>query len=172
MTLIEQDLSRTFPLLGFFQEGGPLQKPLRDVLQAYVCYRPDIGYVQGMSFLAATLLLYLDAPEAFRALCNMVNRRCHLAFFQMDGDKIARYRAVLGILLRENVPALALHLDALCIGTDLFLFDWFFTLFAKPLPLDVAARVWDLYFVVGDVRLLTRPRCAYVRVRARTPHGH
>lgn len=44
--LISTDLTRTFPSLGFFQTGGPYYEPLRNVLEAYVCYRPDIGYVQ------------------------------------------------------------------------------------------------------------------------------
>ena len=30
------------------------------VLEAYICYRPDVGYVQGMSYLAAMLILYLE----------------------------------------------------------------------------------------------------------------
>ena len=31
-----------------------------------MCYRPDIGYVQGMSFVAAVFLLNLEPFEAFR----------------------------------------------------------------------------------------------------------
>ena len=32
----------------FFQPDGPMAPQLADVLEAYVCYRPDIGYVQGV----------------------------------------------------------------------------------------------------------------------------
>ena len=39
---------------------------LRDVLEAYTAYRPDIGYVQGMSYLAAILLLNMDTYECFQ----------------------------------------------------------------------------------------------------------
>jgi hypothetical protein len=46
--LIPVDIGRTFPLLGFFQEDGPHHEQLRHVLEAYVCLRPDIGYVQGL----------------------------------------------------------------------------------------------------------------------------
>ena len=39
------DLARTFPSLQFFQEGGPYYHSLLEVLETYVKYRPDIGYV-------------------------------------------------------------------------------------------------------------------------------
>ncbi len=44
--VIKLDLSRTFPHLGIFQQGGPYHSALDDLLSAYVCFRPDIGYVQ------------------------------------------------------------------------------------------------------------------------------
>ena len=47
LRLIDEDLQRTFPDLAFFHAGGPLCDPLRRVLEALVCYRPDVGYVQG-----------------------------------------------------------------------------------------------------------------------------
>lgn len=48
VALIEFDLPRTFPQLGFFHNGGPLQAPLDLILQCFAHYRPEIGYVQGM----------------------------------------------------------------------------------------------------------------------------
>ena len=46
LELIRLDVSRTFPPLCIFQAGGPYFQLLHNVLGAYVCYRPDIGYVQ------------------------------------------------------------------------------------------------------------------------------
>lgn len=46
MELIQLDISRTFPNLCIFQPGGPYFDVLHELLAAYVCYRPDIGYVQ------------------------------------------------------------------------------------------------------------------------------
>jgi TBC1 domain family member 14 len=57
VSLIPLDLPRTFPALAFFQPSGPWHDHLRQVLEAYACYRPDIGYVQGMSYIAASLLI-------------------------------------------------------------------------------------------------------------------
>ena len=48
---------------------------LERVLMCYVCYRPDVGYVQGMSYLVATLLLYMDEFEAFKCMANLLGRR-------------------------------------------------------------------------------------------------
>ena len=46
LELIRLDVSRTFPRLCIFQRGGPYFDLLHNILGAYVCYRPDIGYVQ------------------------------------------------------------------------------------------------------------------------------
>jgi hypothetical protein len=62
LPLIATDLPRTFPALQLFGPGetpseGPFHAHLREVLEAFVAYRPDIGYVQGLSYLAAMLTL-------------------------------------------------------------------------------------------------------------------
>lgn len=50
MELIQLDIARTFPHLCIFQPGGPYFDVLHELLAAYVCYRPDIGYVQVSFF--------------------------------------------------------------------------------------------------------------------------
>ena len=50
---------------------------MKRVLAAYCFYRPDCGYVQGMSFLAAMLLLQMgieDPYETFVLLVNIMGR--------------------------------------------------------------------------------------------------
>lgn len=43
--LIPLDMLRTFSVLSFFQPNGPFHQPMRNVLEAFVVFRPDIGYV-------------------------------------------------------------------------------------------------------------------------------
>lgn len=50
------DLDRTFPTHPFFREADWLEK-LRRVLCAFALRNADIGYCQGMNFLAGFLLL-------------------------------------------------------------------------------------------------------------------
>ena len=103
-----------------------------------------------MSFLAAMLLLNMDTFEAFRVLCNMLNRKCHMAFFQMDMKKIQGYKEVFKALLHELLPSVSTHFDAVGVEPELFIFDWFITLYARSLPLEIASRIWDVYFLQGE----------------------
>ena len=44
---IRRDVKETYPDLKIFQEGGPLNEGLMNVLMAYAMYRSDIGYAYG-----------------------------------------------------------------------------------------------------------------------------
>ncbi|XP_022255400.1 TBC1 domain family member 14-like isoform X2 [Limulus polyphemus] len=105
--LIKLDVSRTFPHLGIFQEGGPYHDLLQDVLGAYVIYRPDIGYMK----------IYYAVYEEF---------------------------------FSENLAKLNSHFKKQNLTSDLYLVDWVYTLFSRSLPLDVACRVWDIFFRDGE----------------------
>jgi hypothetical protein len=60
ISLIEQDINRTFGDLKLFQVGMKYNESINRLLKAFAMYRPDIGYVQGMSYLAALVLLYIQ----------------------------------------------------------------------------------------------------------------
>ena len=144
--LIKLDVSRTFPQLCFFQRDGPYHEALHSVLGAYACFNPQMGYVQGMSFLTAIFLLNMEAPDAFVCLSNLLNTKYLLACFQMDQTKMNRYFRVHQILLEHNLPKLYRHFEMQKVKPDLYLIEWIFTLFSKSLPLDVMSRVWDVFF--------------------------
>ena len=42
-----------------FQEGQKYHDNILKILRAFAMYRPDIGYVQGMSYIAGLVLLYI-----------------------------------------------------------------------------------------------------------------
>ena len=42
---------------GFFHDGGPMHTGLERVLMCYVCYRPDVGYVQVLPIFCKSLCL-------------------------------------------------------------------------------------------------------------------
>lgn len=64
--VIEEDLHRTFSDLGQFRFGQSLYQPLKNMLAAFSVFRTDLGYVQGMSYVAGSLLLHIgDEYQAF-----------------------------------------------------------------------------------------------------------
>ncbi|KAJ8406823.1 hypothetical protein AAFF_G00297390 [Aldrovandia affinis] len=150
LDLIKLDISRTFPSLFIFQKGGPYHDLLHSVLGAYTCYRPDVGYVQGMSFIAAVLILNLEEADAFIAFANLLNKPCQMAFFRVDHDLMLKYFAAFEVFFEENLPRLFNHFQSYSLTPDLYLIDWIFTLYSKSLPLDLACRVWDVFCRDGE----------------------
>ncbi|XP_046905095.1 TBC1 domain family member 14 isoform X2 [Hypomesus transpacificus] len=150
LELIKLDISRTFPHLCIFQQGGPYHDVLHSILGAYTCYRPDVGYVQGMSFIAAVLILNMDTADAFIAFANLLNKPCQMAFFRVDHSLMLTYFAAFEVFFEENLPKLFAHFKKNNLTPDIYLIDWIFTLYSKSFPLDLACRVWDVFCRDGD----------------------
>jgi len=90
ISIIETDIPRTFPMLGLFKVGGAYNEPLQRILEAFTMLRPDIGYVQGMSYIAATLLLYMDELSAFITFSNMITRYPIMPFYNFNNSQIQK----------------------------------------------------------------------------------
>uniref|UniRef100_A0A158R5Q7 Rab-GAP TBC domain-containing protein n=1 Tax=Syphacia muris TaxID=451379 RepID=A0A158R5Q7_9BILA len=148
--LIHLDVSRTFPSLGIFQKGGPYYDLLLKLLAAYVCYRPDVGYVQSMSFVAAVLVLQMEPYEAFIAFANLLNRPLMLAFYRLRQPQMTVYFIAYDQYFDQELHTLHAHFDELDVRPDLYLIEWVYTLYAKSLPFDVTCRVWDMFLRDGE----------------------
>ena len=155
---IDVDLTRTFPQLAFFSRGGTYHRPLQQVLGAYCFYRPDCGYVQGMSFLAAMLLLQMENPyDTFVAMASIMGRDdgALLQFYQMDLDRHEVRYAEFDNEFKAKMPDVYEHLnDKLGITSKSYLLPWWMTVFSKYLSLELSTRVWDMYMLVGDPYLV------------------
>ena len=58
--IIQRDVHRTFPAHDYFQSVGGLgQDSLYRISKAYSVFDREVGYCQGLSFLAAALLLHV-----------------------------------------------------------------------------------------------------------------
>lgn len=150
MDVIQLDISRTFPNLCIFQEGGPYSDVLHSLLAAYVCYRPDVGYVQGMSYIAAILILNMEQFDAFVCFSNLLNRPLHVAAFTLNQSQMHAYFNAYNEVFGYNLPKLYAHFECSGLTPDLYLLDWIYTIFAKAIPLDVACRIWDVFLRDGD----------------------
>ena len=57
--MIERDLIRTHGHRDLFGKGQKYHQALKNVLLAYLAYKPDFGYVQGLNYIAANLIFTL-----------------------------------------------------------------------------------------------------------------
>lgn len=71
--VILRDIGRTFPAHKKFQEGqGNGQESLYKVSKAYSVFDQEVGYCQGLSFIAASLLLHMPEEDAFSVLVSIM----------------------------------------------------------------------------------------------------
>lgn len=147
--LIDLDVPRTFSELGVFLTGGPLHQGLRDVLYVYAILQPQIAYVQGLSYPAGMLLLYMSDYQALVCLSNMLDSPMLRSFYLLSIDGMVRYLRLFDLILSYNLPKLAEHFNRIGLIPEQYLVDWFFTLFTKCFDIAVTGRVWD-WMVVSD----------------------
>lgn len=69
---IRRDLNRSFPDCSFFSENAPGQIILERLLITICKYDPNIGYVQGMNFVAGALLYHCSEDIAFWLFVSLI----------------------------------------------------------------------------------------------------
>lgn len=153
LTVIQNDLDRTFPRHALFRNRkGDGQNQLYRVLYAYACHDQEVGYCQGMGFLAALFLMYYTEEDAFYCLLSLLNNPkysmrglftpglplLHERFFQFE------------YLLKRYFPALAAKFEEHNITAQFYGSNWFMTIFLYHCDdFATTARIWDAYLSEG-----------------------
>lgn len=57
------------------------------------------------------------------------------------------------VILEANSPKITNHLEKERVPPQSYLFKWLLTLFTNVINLDAASRIWDLFFLDGDIIL-------------------
>ncbi|CAD8060844.1 unnamed protein product [Paramecium sonneborni] len=150
--LIQKDLGRTFDvpsLRNIFQIGGPLSGSLQSILETFCMYRPDIGYIQGMTYIASILLTYLDDYNTFIIFSSLITQPQLLPIYLVDTNILQIIFEQFQKLIKINIPKTYYQLKNYNIDCSNFLLEWIITLFAKPLNPDIVGRIWDRMFFCG-----------------------
>lgn len=151
-SIIARDLGRTFPTHVLFRDvDGVGQTRLRDILHAYACIDPEVGYVQGMGFLAGTLMTQMDTEESFWALHSLMhNSRYRLREMYRPGFPMLQcFFFQLKKLMSQQIPKLFRHFEALGVDPSFFASQWFLTLFVYHFQFRAVLRVWDIFVSEG-----------------------
>ena len=96
----------------------------------------------------------MGAQETFTALINMISGSEVLsALYNSDEKRIQGFFKVFNVIFAENLPKLYLHFKNLTLTPENYLPDWFMTVFASIIPLELSSRLWDIYLLHGDIIL-------------------
>ena len=149
INLIDLDINRTFSFLGIFKNESQLGNNLKEILRIFVVARPDIGYVQGLSYIAGTLLLQMDKFSSFVCFMNIILSPNILPFYRLDENNIKKRLDLFNEIFKTNLPKLYSHFKENEIFPEHYLLEWFMTLFTRNLNIELALRIWDIYMIEG-----------------------
>lgn len=147
-------MHRTYAKLDIFKPGNLLHTPLRNILTAFIVHRPDIGYIQGMSYLAAVFLMNLDEPHAFSLFLHLINWDLLYYCFCFNMDKVNCFFSVFQTLIKKYNPDIYDILQEHNIAVSLFLFEWIITMYSNTFPTTVLFRIWDQIFLNGQTEII------------------
>ncbi|XP_028437174.1 USP6 N-terminal-like protein isoform X2 [Perca flavescens] len=154
---IDLDINRTFRNhIMFTDRFGVKQQALFHVLSAYSVYNTEVSYCQGMSQIAALLLMYMNEEDAFWALSQLLTNQKHgmHGFFVPGFPKLQRFQAHHDQIISKLVPKLKKHLDREQMSVGIYSTKWFLQCFIDRTPFTLTLRLWDIFILEGE-RLLT-----------------
>ncbi|KAM9294899.1 TBC1 domain family member 1 isoform 3-T3 [Morus bassanus] len=145
------DLGRTFPTHPYFSaQLGAGQLSLYNILKAYSLLDQEVGYCQGLSFVAGVLLLHMSEEDAFEMLKFLMFDMGLRKQYRPDMTILQIQMYQLSRLLHDYHRDLYNHLEEHEIGPSLYAAPWFLTMFASQFPLGFVARVFDMLFLQGS----------------------
>jgi len=126
---------------------------------------PEIGYVQGLGYMVAILLMYLDKEEAFSIMLKIFNGKKYKMkeFYtkNMPGLRCSFY--VFLRLFRSQMPKLHDHLLSENFIPSFYATKWFMTIYSNNMPIELTLRIWDMFFVEGK-ECLYRVALAFMKI--------
>jgi hypothetical protein len=168
---IDLDVPRTISSHIMFRrryKGG--QRLLFRVLHSLSLYFPDVGYVQGMASIAATLLCYYDEETTFIMLIRLWELRGLERLYKpgfgglmsaldefegtwMKGNqiskKLVRFPSLFGNFTNMSFVN-SWSQVSLGVGPTAYGTRWYLTIFNYSIPFAAQLRVWDVFMLLGD----------------------
>jgi len=164
-----------------------MKRKLKCILSIYCMLDPQIGYIQGMNYIAANILIALNgnAQNAFAVFSHLLKRDLSPIHLKSSPDASQRgfqSKAYCGggrlscsgqigyglrdlflpslpgllcsllqfeILATEYLPSLTDYFNELGIKTQNYASEWFLSIYAYILPINISLRLMDVFFICG-----------------------
>lgn len=149
---IKRDLTRT----SFFTNVNNANKAdeLFNVIKAYSLFDPDVGYTQGMVFIAVPLVMNMNEAECFSLFVTLMKEYGLRDLFCPDMEGLHLLLHQFDCLLEKNLPLLYNHLVSQGVRLLMYASQWFLTFFSYKFPLDIVLRIFDMVITQGIEAIL------------------
>lgn len=141
------DCSRTFQSNGYFTLNGRVV--LERILHCLSAYCPNLGYVQGMSYLVAALLWHSNEIDCFWLFVGLLEDFELRDNFLQGNPGLKKHFHVLEYLISSQCPQVFSRIFQLNLSIQMFATDWLLTLFCNSVPLDYSNSVLSKFFKYG-----------------------
>lgn len=163
-SVILRDIDRTFPKHTFFKEKYGLgQRSLFNVLRAYSKFNTDTGYVQGMGFIVALMLTYMDEESAFWMVHSLMNKYEMSGYYLKNFPELQRSFYKLLRLMKKHTPKIYELFKAKEIYPTMYASQWFITIFSVNFKFDTLVRIFDVFLLEGE-KILYRIALAVLKI--------
>ena len=161
---IIKDLDRTFPNSYFFKDKyGTGQRKLYRVLSNYAKYNKETGYVQGMGFIVALFLTYMDEESSFFLLDSLLKNYNLEGFFLPNFPKLKGTFYVFLNLLKKYMPKVYTLFKKEGLVPSMYATEWFVCVFSRNLQFNSLVRVFDVFLLEG-YKIVYRIALAFIKI--------
>lgn len=109
---VYDDLSRTWGKLNLFGKKDSLHNRMIDVLEACSCFRADMGYIQGMSYIAGLLVVHIKSDYiVFQCLVNIFVKYHLYIFYSINEKKRDEFYKLFDSILGNHLRSVYNHLN-------------------------------------------------------------
>ena len=163
--VILHDIDRTFPSCLFFKDKyGEGQRKLFHVLSNYSKYNEEVGYVQGMGFLAALFLTYMDEESSFFMLHILLTKYELEGLYLPGFPELNKKFFVLLNLEKEFIPNVYEVLKKNDLMPSTYASEWFMCLFSRNLGFNIVMRIFDCFMLEG-FKVIYRFSLAFLKMK-------
>ena len=125
-------------------------KKLYNILTAYSNFNKNIGYAQGLNFLAArSIIIFKNEEKVFLFLDGLINR-FNLGFFlSINNQKLSKQIIYCSQLLNKYCNNFINYLKSKLVNHDFFTTSWLITLFSNSMDKKKLYICWSFMIIFG-----------------------
>ena len=163
--VIIKDLDRTFPALLFFREKyGKGQRELYRVLSNYSKYNKETGYLQGMGFIVAVFLSYMDEESSFFMLDSLMKNYGLEGYYKPNFPDLKKTFYILLNLMKKFIPKVYELFRKEGMMPSMYASEWFICIFSRNLEFNSLVRIFDVFLLEG-FKVIYRFALAFLKMK-------